>query len=133
MKNLLYWWMSELPVKFIKSGRLSHPYAVCLAFDGDDRELKVIETTNGAYKELLLYHRILTAQPQEVAEFYIMQKQYGMSYKFSSILERRFPDEKIFTVIRSFSENQLDPGFILNICLKIGKFLFRGARKLLHR
>ncbi|MBQ7206526.1 MAG: hypothetical protein IJS01_01880 [Lentisphaeria bacterium] len=47
------------------------PYSICLAFDGDDRDLKLMKSGDSGYKELLLYHRILTADRREEATFYL--------------------------------------------------------------
>jgi len=47
------------------------PYSICLAFDGDDRDLRLMKTDNSGYRELLLYHRILTAQKTEETEFFL--------------------------------------------------------------
>ena len=47
-------------------------YAVCLAFDADDREFTVAEDATGSgYRKLLRFNRIVTAMPKESAPFYL--------------------------------------------------------------
>ena len=55
------------------------PYSVCLAFDGDDRELKVLESGNSGYKNLIVYHRVLTADSREHTLFYLTDSPYCSS------------------------------------------------------
>ena len=38
------------------------PYSLCIAFDGDDREFKSDKSSESGYRELILYHRVLTAK-----------------------------------------------------------------------
>ena len=47
------------------------PYSICLAFDGDDRDLKLARIHGKGYRELIVYHRILTSEQTEEAEFYL--------------------------------------------------------------
>lgn len=47
------------------------PYSICLAFDGDDRDLKLAKIQGKGYRELIIYHRILTAEKMEEAEFFL--------------------------------------------------------------
>lgn len=47
------------------------PYSICLAFDGDDRDLKLAKIHGKGYRELIVYHRILTAEKMEKADFYL--------------------------------------------------------------
>jgi hypothetical protein len=46
-------------------------YCICVAFDADDREFHVTENTNSAYRKLLTFNRIVTAEPIEFADFYL--------------------------------------------------------------
>jgi hypothetical protein len=46
-------------------------YCICVAFDADEREFHVTENTNSAYRKLLTFNRIVTAEPIEFAEFYL--------------------------------------------------------------
>ncbi len=46
-------------------------YAICIAFDADDREFNVSETTAGGYKKLITVNRIVTASPTNTADFYL--------------------------------------------------------------
>ena len=55
------------------------PYSICLAFDGDDRDLKSIKINNGGYKELILYHRILTSEKRNEADFILTRSPYCSS------------------------------------------------------
>ncbi|HTE12912.1 MAG TPA: hypothetical protein VK645_18155 [Chitinophagaceae bacterium] len=47
------------------------PYAVCIAFDADDREFNVTETTAAGYKKLITVNRIVTAATTQTADFYL--------------------------------------------------------------
>ena len=47
------------------------PYSICLAFDGDDRDLRLAKIHGQGYRELIVYHRILTAEKCEKADFYL--------------------------------------------------------------
>ena len=47
------------------------PYSICLAFGGDDRDLKLARIRGKGYRELIVYHRILTSEPAAEAEFYL--------------------------------------------------------------
>ena len=55
------------------------PYSTCIAFDGDDRELKSIKSTDSGYKELILYHRVLLAEKKEYSDFYLTRSPYCSS------------------------------------------------------
>ena len=55
------------------------PYAVCIAFDGDDRELKSIRSSSSGYRELILYHRVLSAVRGEHTDFYLTASPYCSS------------------------------------------------------
>ena len=54
-------------------------YCVCLAFDADDREFNVTEQTNSAYKKLIIFNRIVTAEPIELTDFYLTSSPYCSS------------------------------------------------------
>lgn len=47
------------------------PYSICIAFDADDREFHITEQTNKSYKKLITFNRIVTATPEEQANFYL--------------------------------------------------------------
>jgi hypothetical protein len=47
------------------------PYSVCIAFDADDREFKITDETNQAYKRLITFNRIVVAEPVKQANFYL--------------------------------------------------------------
>ncbi len=47
------------------------PYCICLAFDADDREFHVSEQTNSAYRKLITFNRIVTAEPVGYTDFYL--------------------------------------------------------------
>lgn len=55
------------------------PYAICLAFDADDREFTVTEQPGKDYKKLILFNRIVTATPQQAANFYLTAYPYCSS------------------------------------------------------
>ena len=55
------------------------PFAVCIAFDGDDRELKSIRSSSSGYRELILYHRVLSAVKGEYTDFYLTASPYCSS------------------------------------------------------
>jgi len=46
-------------------------YAYCLAFDADDREFHVTEQANKAYKKLITFNRIVTAEQIGQTDFYL--------------------------------------------------------------
>lgn len=47
------------------------PYSICIAFDADDREFHITEQTNKSYKKLITFNRIVTATPEDEANFYL--------------------------------------------------------------
>ncbi len=47
------------------------PWSVCLAFDADDREFKVSETTASGFKKMLVVNRIVTAKQMPAASFHL--------------------------------------------------------------
>ena len=47
------------------------PYAVCIAFDADDREFNVTESQAAGYKKLITINRIVTAHETAMADFYL--------------------------------------------------------------
>jgi hypothetical protein len=47
------------------------PYALCIAFDADDREFKVTESQAAGYKKLITINRIVTANETPAADFYL--------------------------------------------------------------
>jgi FkbM family methyltransferase len=49
-------------------------YAVCIAFDADDREMRGVPRANKVYKRLYVYNRALTAGPEGVADFYLTRQ-----------------------------------------------------------
>ena len=46
-------------------------YSLCIAFDPDDREMRIDTSTNGDYRKLYVYNRVLTAGPESAADFYL--------------------------------------------------------------
>jgi hypothetical protein len=46
-------------------------YSICLAFDADDREFHQTEETNREYKKLIIFNRIVTAEPTGNHPFYL--------------------------------------------------------------
>ena len=62
------------------------PHSICIAFDADDREFNISEQDNKAYKKLITFNRIVTAEPVEKADFYLTSSPFC-----SSLLE---PDVK---------------------------------------
>lgn len=61
-------------------------YCICLAFDADDREFEITEETNKKYRKLIKINRIVTAESQTTADFYLTSSPFC-----SSLLK---PDEK---------------------------------------
>jgi hypothetical protein len=55
------------------------PYAVCLAFDADDREFTVTEQESKVYKKLILFNRIVTATDQAATTFYLASSPFCSS------------------------------------------------------
>lgn len=47
------------------------PYAICLAFDADDREFRVTEDIKSGYKKLVVINRIVTAAEKSSTDFYL--------------------------------------------------------------
>ncbi len=62
------------------------PHSICIAFDADDREFNISEQDNKAYKRLITFNRIVTAEPVAKADFYLTSSPFC-----SSLLE---PDMK---------------------------------------
>ncbi|MBC7904936.1 MAG: hypothetical protein H7Y27_16030 [Gemmatimonadaceae bacterium] len=54
-------------------------YAVCLAFDADDREFNVSEKSNSGYLRLITINRIVTAQPTPSTHFYLTKSPFCSS------------------------------------------------------
>ena len=54
-------------------------YSICLAFDADDREFHITEQTNRDYKKLLIFNRIVTAEPTGNDSFYLTASPYCSS------------------------------------------------------
>ncbi|HMH32288.1 MAG TPA: hypothetical protein VK543_04615, partial [Puia sp.] len=46
-------------------------YAICIAFDADDREFQITEQVNKNYKKLISFNRIVTTEQFEQADFYL--------------------------------------------------------------
>ena len=55
------------------------PYSLCIAFDGDDREFKSDKSSESGYRELILYHRVLTAKEEEKCDFFLTVSPYCSS------------------------------------------------------
>ena len=55
------------------------PYSICIAFDGDDRELKSVKSSSSGYRELILYHRVLTVSKEDHTDFYLTASPYCSS------------------------------------------------------
>jgi FkbM family methyltransferase len=49
-------------------------YSVCIAFDPDDREMRVDTRANREYRKLHLYNRALTADTDGVSDFYLTKE-----------------------------------------------------------
>lgn len=47
------------------------PYAICLAFDADDREFRITEDIKSGYKKLVVINRIVTATEKLSTDFYL--------------------------------------------------------------
>lgn len=62
------------------------PYSVCIAFDADDREFNVTEKTNSSYRKLIIFNRVVTAEPVAATPFFLTASPFC-----SSLLE---PDMK---------------------------------------
>lgn len=67
------------------SGAIHHkwrriaPYAVCIAFDADDREMGFAIHESKGYRKLYVFNRILAAQPAPSAPFYLTRSPYCSS------------------------------------------------------
>jgi len=55
------------------------PYSICLAFDADDRDFKIKESENSAYKKLISFNRIVTADEVNQGPFYLTASPYCSS------------------------------------------------------
>jgi hypothetical protein len=55
------------------------PYAICIAFDADDRDFKVDEKVNTSYKKLIVFNRIVTAEAISNTSFYLTTSPYCSS------------------------------------------------------
>lgn len=62
------------------------PYSICIAFDADDRDFQIDESTNSEYKKLITFNRIVSATPENRPDFYLTASPYC-----SSLLK---PDEE---------------------------------------
>ena len=49
-------------------------YAVCIAFDADDREMRAARRSSKVYRALYIYNRALTAGAEGVADFYLTKE-----------------------------------------------------------
>lgn len=78
------------------------PYAICLAFDADDREFKVTEDIKSGYKKLVVINRIVTATEKTSTDFYLTASPFC-----SSLLQPANEDlqpwafQSLFTVERT--------------------------------
>jgi len=61
-------------------------YAICIAFDADERDFKFIEKEKSKFRKLFIYNSIVTSEPVERTKFYLTDSPYC-----SSIL---LPDEE---------------------------------------
>lgn len=55
------------------------PYAVCIAFDPDDREMGYVEHSSSGFKRLVVYNSILHDREVERAEFHLTRSPYCSS------------------------------------------------------
>ena len=55
------------------------PYAVCIAFDADDRDMGFAVHESKGYRKLYVFNRIVTAQPASSAPFYLTKSPYCSS------------------------------------------------------
>lgn len=51
--------------------KLLAKYSLCIAFDPDDREMRIDASSNGNYRRLYVYNRALTAGPEGAVNFYL--------------------------------------------------------------
>lgn len=54
-------------------------YAICIAFDADDREMGFVENVEAGYKKLVVYNRIVTDGNEKNMEFYLTESPYCSS------------------------------------------------------
>ena len=69
-----------------KKWRSIAPYCICIAFDADERDFQVNESTNSQYKKLISFNRIVTPDKVTHTNFYLTSSPYC-----SSLLK---PDEE---------------------------------------
>ena len=55
------------------------PYCICIAFDADERDFQVNESTNSQYKKLISFNRIVTADKTPHTNFYLTLSPYCSS------------------------------------------------------
>ncbi len=55
------------------------PYAVCLAFDADERDIQLTEKENSGYKKLILFHNIVTPEDVEESDFHLTKSPHCSS------------------------------------------------------
>lgn len=81
-------WFSDHPPVLIDIGASGEinakwkaiaPYAVCIAFDADDREFNIKENETAGYKKLITINRIVTAEEKDKADFYLTQSPFCSS------------------------------------------------------
>lgn len=80
--------LTEKPPVFIDigaSGKINFkwkelaPYAICIAFDADDRDFNIKEINNSAYRKLYLFNCIVSDLEIEKADFYLTQSPHCSS------------------------------------------------------
>ncbi|MDZ4716527.1 MAG: hypothetical protein SH819_13770 [Cytophagales bacterium] len=77
------------------------PYAICVAFDADDREMQLTESSSSGFRRLITINRIVTDREDEEVDFYLTQSPFC-----SSALEpdmaalSRWPFQELFRVER---------------------------------
>jgi FkbM family methyltransferase len=54
-------------------------YSVCIAFDADDRDFQPVEKTNGDYRKLFVYNRILSTKTEDENDFYLTRSPHCSS------------------------------------------------------
>lgn len=54
-------------------------YAICIAFDADDREMGFVENVEAGYKKLVVYNRIVTDSKDRKMDFYLTKSPYCSS------------------------------------------------------
>jgi hypothetical protein len=55
------------------------PYCICIAFDADERDFQINESTNSQYKKLISFNRIVTADKVTHTDFYLTSSPYCSS------------------------------------------------------